>query len=222
MRVGEVQAEVRIQDETGRRLGQTGVQLTATELAPLAATPSELEAGASSPTEAYAEEAEDGRQLATFSPFVRPGWWRVTVRSTVHLQGIVEAPFDILAPDPNRTGLDPPTADPAAAQTFADAVARLGRLQSVRQQDALADGAGGVVLSSARYAAPDRFQLLTAEGTHPSRLAPCKRSAAWRSRGERSDGARRSATQPTPTPTRMHPASGSATRRRWMDGPRAS
>ena len=97
----------------------------------------------------------------------------MTVRTTVHLQGIVEVPFDILVPDPNRTGLDPPTADPAAEQAFAEAVdaawSGSGRCGS---SDALADGAGGVVLSSARYAAPDRFQLLTAEGDASIAVGP--------------------------------------------------
>jgi copper transport protein len=172
VRVGDMQAEVQVQDATGRRLGQTAVQLSAVELAPLDASPSELTAGASLPTEVYAEESEEGRQIATFAPFTRPGWWRITIRSTVHLQGSLEVPFDILVPDPNRTGLDPPTTDPAAAQAFDDTIQRLGRLQSVRQQDALADGASGVVLSSARYAAPDRFQLLTAEGDASIAVGP--------------------------------------------------
>jgi hypothetical protein len=131
-----------------------------------------LTAGPSAPTEIHAEEGEDGRQVATFAPFTRPGWWRVTVRSSVHLQGTIEVPFDILVPDPNRTGLDPPTADSAATQAFNDVVGRLERLQSVRQHDALADGVGGVVLSTARYAAPDRFQLATAEGDASIAVGP--------------------------------------------------
>jgi copper transport protein len=172
VRVGEVQAEVRVQDAMGRRLGMTGVQLSAVELAPLAAPSGDLAAGPSAPVEIAGEESEDGRQVARFSPFTRPGWWRITLRSTVHLHGVLEVPFDILVPDPNRTGLDPPAADPAAEQAFAEAVARLEGLQSVHQRDALADGIGGVVLSSARYAAPDRFQLLTAEGDASIAVGP--------------------------------------------------
>jgi hypothetical protein len=168
VRVGDVQAEVRMLDPTGRPVGQVGVKLVATELAPLSGA---IE-GRSSPVEAFVEEQPDGRQLATFGPFARPGWWRVVLTSNVHLQGVVEVPFDVLVPDPNRTGLDPPAADPAAQQAFETALVRLERLQSVRQQDALADGTGGVVLSTARYAAPDRFALQTAEGEQSIAIGP--------------------------------------------------
>lgn len=116
VRVGGVGAEVRADDPTGRPLGQTAVSLTATELAPfdgpLDRPPS--------PTETFAAEQPDGRQVVSFAPFSRPGWWRVLVRTTVHLQGVVEVPFDVLVPDPNRAGLDPPATDPAAARLFAD------------------------------------------------------------------------------------------------------
>jgi len=163
VRVGQVQAEVRVVDATGRALGQTAVSVTATELAPF-----DGEAGpagsAAPPFDAFAEEGPAGQQLVTFAPFSRPGWWRLAVSTTVHLQGRVDLPFDLLVPDPNRTGLDPPAADPGAASLFAATVARMEQLQSVRQRDALADGLGGVVLSTAHFAAPDRYEFLTAEG----------------------------------------------------------
>ena len=76
----------------------------------------------------------------------------------MHLQGVVEVPFDVLVPDPNRAGLDPPTADPAAAQLYDETLARLEQLGAVRQRDALADGTGGLVLSTASYVAPDRYR----------------------------------------------------------------
>ena len=160
VRVGDVEAEVRVVDPSGRPVGQTSVTLTATELAPLDAPL----VNAPSPVEAVAQEQEDGRQIVTFAPFSRPGWWRLAVSTTVHLQSRVEIPFDLLVPDPNRAGLDPPAAEPTAEEAFAATLDRLEKLRSVRQRDALADGTGGVVLSTARYAAPDRFQLLTAEG----------------------------------------------------------
>ncbi|MCC7370453.1 MAG: copper resistance protein CopC/CopD [Chloroflexi bacterium] len=172
VRTGEIQAEVQVLEADGRRLGQTGVQLTVSELAPLGASPAELAAGPPGPIDAVAEEQPDGRQLATFAPFTRPGWWRVVVRSTVHLQGVVETPFDVLAPDPNRTGLDPPTSQSAAVELFGQTVQRLEGLRSVRQRDALADGVGGVVFSTARYAAPDRYQLQTAEGDASVAVGP--------------------------------------------------
>src|SRR5262249_43178045 len=92
-----LQAEVRADDPAGRALGQTAVSLTATELAPFDGPLDR----APSPTEATLTEQADGRQTASVAPFSRPGWWRVLVRTTVHLQGIVEVPFDILVPDPN-------------------------------------------------------------------------------------------------------------------------
>ena len=168
VRVGNVEAEVRVVDATGRPSGQTNVTLTVTELAPLDAPL----AGAPLPVEAYAQEAEDGRQLVTFAPFSRPGWWRVAVSTTVHLQGRVDVPFDLLVPDPNRAGVDPPATEPTAEEAFERTVARLERLRSVRQRDALADGTGGVVLSTATYAAPDRFQLQTAEGDSSIAIGP--------------------------------------------------
>ncbi|MGE3911055.1 MAG: copper resistance protein CopC [Chloroflexota bacterium] len=172
VRVGSLQAEVKLEDETGRKLGQTGIQLSATELAPFNVSPEQLKEGSSPPVEVTAEEQEDGRQLAEFSPFSRPGWWRITVRSTVHLQGIMEIPFDILVPDPNRTGLDPPSGDAAADQLYTATLAHLQQLQSVRQRDVLADGIGGVVFSTAHYAAPDRFRLVTAEGDASVAVGP--------------------------------------------------
>jgi copper transport protein len=168
VRVGEVEAEVRVDDVTGRPIGQASVSLTATELAPLDGSLT----GAPSPVEAFAEEQPDGRQIVRFAPFSRPGWWRLMVSTTVHLQGRVEIPFDLLVPDPNRAGLDPPATEPLAEQAFTAAVARLEQLRSVRQRDALADGTGGVVLSTARYVAPDRFQLATAEGDSSVAVGP--------------------------------------------------
>jgi copper transport protein len=160
VRVGDVQAEVRVADLTGRAVGQTAVQIEASELAPLSAALDPAPAA----TGTYAEEQPDGRQTASLAPFARPGWWRLLVTTTVQLHGTISVPFDVLVPDPNRAGLDPPTPDPAAAQVYADTLARIERLGAVRQRDALADGAGGLVLSTARYVAPDRFQLTTAEG----------------------------------------------------------
>jgi copper transport protein len=168
VRVGDVEAEVRVVDATGRPVGQTAVTLTVTELAPLDAPL----VGSPSPVEVVAREQADGRQLVTFSPFSRPGWWRVMVSTTVHLQGRVEVPFDLLVPDPNRAGLDPPATEPTAEAVFAATLDRLDRLRAVRQHDVLADGTGGVVLSTARYAAPDRFQLLTAEGDASIAVGP--------------------------------------------------
>jgi copper transport protein len=168
VRVGEVEAEVLVEDPAGRPAGQTGVSLTATELAPLDGALT----GAPPPVEAFAQEQQDGRQVVRFAPFSRPGWWRLMVSTTVHLQGRIDVPFDLLVPDPNRSGLDPPAAEPLAEQAFTAAVERLERLRSVRQRDALADGTGGVVLSTARYAAPDRFQLTTAEGESSVAVGP--------------------------------------------------
>jgi hypothetical protein len=144
------------------------VTLTASELAPLDAPL----VGAPSPVEAHAEEQEDGRQMVTFAPFTRSGWWRVVVSSTVHLQGRIEVPFDLLVPDPNRAGLDPPATEPTAEGVFNATLDRMERLRAVRQRDALADGTGGVVLSTARYAAPDRFSLTTAEGDASIAVGP--------------------------------------------------
>jgi copper transport protein len=168
VRVGDIEAEVRVVDGTGRPLGQAAVTLIATELAPLDAPL----VGSPSPVEAFAQEQQDGRQVVTFGPFSRPGWWRVAVSTTVHLQGRVEAPFDLLVPDPNRAGLDPPAAEPTAEEVFAATIDRLEQLRSVRQRDILADGTGGLVLSTARYAAPDRYQLLTAEGDASIAIGP--------------------------------------------------
>lgn len=180
VRVGDVEAEVQVVDGTGRPVGQTAVRLTATELAPLDAPL----VGAPSPVEAVAQEQDDGRQLVRFTPFTRPGWWRLLVSTTVHLQGRVEVPFDLLVPDPNRAGLDPPATEPAAEAVFFAAVERLERLRAVRQRDALADGSGGVVLSEARYVAPDRFQLVTAEGDASIAIGPTqafrRREEPWR------------------------------------------
>lgn len=169
VRVGDVQAEVKAVDPgSGRALGQTAVTLTATELAPFDGSLDR----APSPVEAYAVEQPDGRQTVSFAPFSRPGWWRVLVSTTVHLQGTIEVPFDVLVPDPNRAGLDPPQTDPEAARLFAATVDRLGKLRAVRQRDALADGTGGVVLSTAQYVAPDRYHLLTAEGDASIAVGP--------------------------------------------------
>jgi hypothetical protein len=174
---GSLQAEVRVVDANGRVLGQTATSLRATELAPLSAPLG----GSPSPIEVTAVEQGDGRQVASFAPFTRPGWWSIVVRTTIHLQGTVEVPFDILVPDPNRSGLDPPVPEPVAESLFAESVARLEQLQSVRQHDVLADGTGGVVISTARYAAPDRFQLLTAEGDASIAVGPIQ---AFRRFGE--------------------------------------
>jgi methionine-rich copper-binding protein CopC/putative copper export protein len=168
VRVGDIQAEVRADDASGRSMGQTAVTLTATELAPFDGPLDR----APSPVQAIAEEQPDGRQTVSFAPFSRPGWWRVLVSTTVHLQGVVEVPFDVLVPDPNRSGLDPPEADPEAARLFAATVDRLSQLRAVRQRDALADGTGGVVLSTAQYVAPDRYQLSTAEGDASIAIGP--------------------------------------------------
>jgi copper transport protein len=180
VRIGSVQAEVRADDPSGRPIGQTAVTLTASEIAPFDGP---LDRGPS-PVDATAAEQPDGRQTVTFSPFTRPGWWRVLVSTTVHLQGVIEVPFDVLVPDPNRSGLDPPTADPAAAQVFTAALDRLSGLRAVRQRDALADGTGGVVLSTAQYVAPDRYQLLTAEGDASIAVGPTqafrKQEEPWR------------------------------------------
>ena len=160
VRAGDVQAEFRMTDLDGRVLGQTSVQLTATELAPLSGPLDQPPL----PVQVFAEEQPDGRQTASFAPFARPGWWRVLVTTSVHLQGAVEVPFDVLVPDPNRAGLDPPTADDEAASLYAETLARLNQLSAVSQRDVLADGAGGLVLSTASYVAPDRYRLVTAEG----------------------------------------------------------
>jgi copper transport protein len=168
VRVGDLQAEVRADDPTGRALGQTTVSLTATELAPFDGPLDR----APSPTQAYATEQPDGRQTVSFAPFSRPGWWRVMVSTTVHLQGVVEMPFDVLVPDPNRTGLDPPEADVEGKRLFAATLERLSQLRAVRQRDALADGTGGVVLSTAQYVAPDKYQLQTAEGDASIAIGP--------------------------------------------------
>ena len=77
-----------------------------------------------------------------------------------------------VAADPNRAGLDPPVPEPLAEQLFAASLARMEQLRSVRQRDALADGVGGVVLSTARYVAPDRFSLQTAEGDASIAVGP--------------------------------------------------
>jgi len=192
VRVGDVGAEIRADDPTGRPLGQSAVSLTATELAPfdgpLDRPPS--------PTDTFAAEQPDGRQVVSFAPFSRPGWWRVLVRTTVHLQGVVEVPFDMLVPDPNRAGLDPPTADLAAERLFADTLDRLDQLRAVRQRDALADGTGGVVLSTARYAAPDRYQFMTAEGDASIAVGPTQ---AFRRQDEPWRTVRRSAPFRYPT-----------------------
>jgi hypothetical protein len=82
----------------------------------------------------------------------------------VHLRGAVEAHFDLLVPDPNRAGVDPPPADPEAERLFGATLDRLEQLRAVRQRDSLADGAGGLIRSTAEYVAPDRFRLVTAEG----------------------------------------------------------
>ena len=168
VRVGDVEAEVQVVDGSGRPVGQTAVTLTASELAPLDAPL----AGSPSPVEVYAQEQDDGRQVVTFAPFSRPGWWRVLVSTTVHLQGRVEVPFDLLVPDPNRSGLDPPATEPSAEALFEATLARMEQLRAVRQRDALADGTGGVVLSTAQYVAPDRFQLTTAEGDASIAIGP--------------------------------------------------
>ena len=168
VRVGDVEAEVKVVDGTGRAVGQTAVTLTATELAPLDAPLVDPP----SPVEAFAQEQEDGRQVVRFARFSRPGWWRVLISTTVHLQGRVEVPFDLLVPDPNRAGLDPPATEPSAEAAFEATLERLERLRAVRQRDALADGTGGVVLSTARYVAPDRFQLSTAEGDASIAVGP--------------------------------------------------
>ena len=160
VRVGDMQAEVRVADATGRTVGQIAVQIEASELAPLSAALDPAPAT----TGSHADEQPDGRQTVSLAPFARPGWWRLLVTTTIQLQGTMTVPFDVLVPDPNRAGLDPPTPDPAAAQLYAETLARIGRLGAVRQRDALADGTGGLVLSTASYVAPDRFQLTTAEG----------------------------------------------------------
>jgi copper transport protein len=171
VRVGDLEAEVRVVDgQTGRALGQAGPRLTAAELAPLTGPLDRPPA----PVEASADEQPDGRQLARVAPFARPGWWRVLVTTRVPVQGVVEVPFDVLVPDPNRAGLDPPPTDPAAEQVFEATLARLEQLRSVRQRDALADGTGSVVLSTARYAAPDRYQLQTAEGDASITVGPAQ------------------------------------------------
>jgi copper transport protein len=159
-RVGDVQAEVQVINASGRPLGQADVHLSASELAPLSASLDPAPA----PTDAYAEEQPDGRQIVSLAPFARPGWWRVLVTTSVQLQGTITLPFDVLVPDPNRAGLDPPSPNPAAAQLFADTLAHIEQLGAVRQHDALADGTGGLVLSTAQYVAPDRMHLVTAEG----------------------------------------------------------
>jgi copper transport protein len=192
VRIGSVQAEVRAEDPSGRALGQTAISLTATELAPFDGPLDR----APSPTQATAPEQPDGRQTVTFEPFTRPGWWHVVVSTAVHLQGIVDVPFDVLVPDPNRAGLDPPAADPAAEQAFAAALDRLSQLRAVRQRDALADGTGGVVLSTAQYVAPDRYQLLTAEGEASIAVGPTQ---AFRQQQEPWRTVRRSAPFRYPT-----------------------
>jgi copper transport protein len=168
VRVGQLQAEVRVVDAEGRALGQTDVSVSATELAP-------FDGPAGSPPPPFdgnAEEGPEGQQIVTFSPFGQPGWWRLTVNTTIHLQGHVSLPFDLLVPDPNRTTLDPPASDPAAADLFAATISRMERLRSVRQRDALADGIGGVTLSTARFAAPDRYEFTTAEGDASVAVGP--------------------------------------------------
>jgi hypothetical protein len=170
VRVGEVQAEIKATDPTGRALGQTAVTLTATELAPFDGPLDR----APSPVQGYAVEQPDGRQTVSFEPFSRPGWWRIMVSTTVHLQGTLEVPFDLLVPDPNRSGLDPPAAEPEAARLFAATVDRLNRLRAVRKRDALADGNGGVVISTAQYVAPDKYQLQTAEGDASIAVGPAQ------------------------------------------------
>ncbi|MCC6179328.1 MAG: copper resistance protein CopC [Chloroflexi bacterium] len=157
---GEVRATVQVTDETGRPQGLGLVHLTASEIAPLTAS---LDAPPA-PVETFAEEQGDGRNVATFSPFARPGWWRVDVTGTVHLKGTMMTTFDVLVPDPNRAGLDPPSPDPAAEALFEASLDRLERLTAVRQRDVLADGTGGLVQSTAEYVAPDRYRLVTAEG----------------------------------------------------------
>ena len=82
----------------------------------------------------------------------------------VHLRGTVEASFDLLVSDPNRAGVDPPPVDPEAERLFEATLDRLEGLRALRQRDVLADGAGGLILSTAECVAPDRFRLVTAEG----------------------------------------------------------
>jgi len=163
VRVGDVRAGVRVEGD-GRNVGLGHVRVVASELAPFAAGGAASADAAPQPTEAFGEEGPDGRHMAAFAPFARPGWWRLSVRADVHLRGTVESHFDLVVPDPNRAGLDPPTTDPQAERFYGATLDRLERLRAIRQRDALADGAGGLILSTAEYAAPDRFHLVTGEG----------------------------------------------------------
>lgn len=151
-RVGDLETEIRFADRSGGlSAAATSVSIETTPLGPggrdAAATATPV----------------DGAFVARFAAFDDPGWWRLTVAAEVGGE-TVEVPFELLVPDPNQTGVDPPESEPSAERLFVATLERMEALRSVRQHDVLADGAGGLIVSTAEYAAPDRFRLTTEEG----------------------------------------------------------
>ncbi len=152
-RVGTVRAEVHLADRAGALVA------IATDIgARLRATPLDVDGH---PMDIAATVA-DGRLLGS-PAFDRAGWWRVAASADFAGQTF-EVPFELLVPDPNRGSVDLPVPEAEAERMFAAALARMERLRAIRQHEALSDGVGGLFISTAEYAAPDRARLTTDEG----------------------------------------------------------
>ncbi len=152
VRVGVIEAEVRLESPTDVMPAESAtIQLEAEP----------LDVGGR--TAAVSVPGTDGRLAPSFTAFDGPGWWRVTVLTTVG-QSTIRTPFELLVPDPNRGGVDPPVGDSQAERQFAQTLDRMEALRAVRQREALSDGGGGLIISTAEYVAPDRFRLTTREG----------------------------------------------------------
>ena len=152
VRVGSVRAEVRFADRSGAPL------LVSDPVARLRAMPLDVDG----PGVDVVVTLGDGRWTASL-PIDRPGWWRVAAIATPAGE-TVEVPFELLVPDPNRAGPDPPAPEPAGERLFGAALDRLEALRAVRERQLLADGLGGLIVSTAEYVAPDRARLTTGDG----------------------------------------------------------